>query len=209
MIRIVIVAGTRLFRDGLAQLIGDRSGLAIAAALAAPPDSADAFDQLSADVILLDMATPESHAIARRLHDLPRPIPIVVLGIADSDEEVIASTEAGAAGYVTRDGSVDELVTAIESAARGELVCTPRVAGTLARRLAALAASTKRPAKARLSRRECEIAALLGEDLSNKEIAVRLRIEVATVKNHVHNLLEKLNVQTRSEAARAAGRLTR
>jgi DNA-binding NarL/FixJ family response regulator len=208
MIRIVIVAGTRLYREGLAQLIGARTGFAIAGAVADPPASADALDRLSGDVLLLDMATPDSRAIARRLHDLARPIPIVALGIADSDEEVIASAEAGAAGYVTRDGSLDELLAAIESAAKGELICSARVAGTLARRLAALA-SARSPAAARLSRRECEIAALLGEELSNKEIAVRLRIEVATVKNHVHNLLEKLNVQSRSEAARAAQRLAR
>jgi len=85
---------------------------------------------------------------------------------------------------------------------RGEAVCSPRVAGALLRRIAALATDGRSDrVPAHLTKREREIMGLIDEGLSNKEIAKRLRIEVATVKNHVHNILEKLQVHRRGEAA--------
>jgi DNA-binding NarL/FixJ family response regulator len=108
---------------------------------------------------------------------------------------------------VLRDGTVDDLVATIESASRGELRCSAKIAAALLRRVADLA--TERDiskTNARLTRREQENACLVEEGLSNKEIAARLFIEVATVKNHVHNILEKLQVRTRGEAAAAVRR---
>jgi len=97
---------------------------------------------------------------------------------------------------------MDDLVNTIHSVARGELLCSPRIAATLFR---ALHAQGSRPDGDRLAltltAREREIAPLIDRGLSNKEIAAQLRIEVATVKNHVHNLLEKLQVASRGEAA--------
>jgi DNA-binding NarL/FixJ family response regulator len=137
-------------------------------------------------------------------------IPLVVIGIADSDSDVLDCVERGAAGFVTRDASIEELAGAIRRAANGELVCSPRTAGSLVRRLSALAAELRPvPASVHLTRREREVAALMREDLSNKEIATRLRIEVATVKNHVHNVLDKLRVHRRAEAARLLTRSIR
>jgi DNA-binding NarL/FixJ family response regulator len=105
---------------------------------------------------------------------------------------------------VTRNGSISELVAAARCAARGELNCSPRIAGTLVRRVAALAKEQYSATHlSRLTQREREIADLLGQELSNKEIATRLRIEVATVKNHVHKVLEKLNAHSRFQVQRA------
>jgi DNA-binding NarL/FixJ family response regulator len=100
--------------------------------------------------------------------------------------------EVGAVGFVPRDASLEDLVETIESAVRGELRCT----ATLAAKLVQALSSRERPAaghapRSPLTARESEIVQLIDEGLSNKEIAVRLGIEVATVKNHVHNLLEK------------------
>jgi DNA-binding NarL/FixJ family response regulator len=97
---------------------------------------------------------------------------------------------------------MDDLTATITSVSRDELLCSPRVAAALLRRVGALANGVRRPhATDGLTSRECEILGLIKEGLSNKEIAVRLHIEVATVKNHVHNLLEKLQVASRAEAA--------
>lgn len=206
MICILIVAGIRLYREGLVQLLSRQDGLSIVGAL---PDARDAranLKRLAPDVVLLDMATAESYQTARELRILAPETPVVAIGVADSDPEILVCAELGAAGYVTRDGSLAELVATVQRAARGELVCSPRTAGTLVRRLATLAAERGSDSmRTRLTRRECEIAALIQQDLSNKEIATRLGIEVATVKNHVHNLLEKLNIHRRVEAARAMG----
>src|SRR6185436_13278348 len=123
---------------------------------------------------------------------------IVAFAVEETERDVLLCAEAGAAGYVACDGTMDDLVNTIHSVARGELLCSPRIAATLFR---ALHAQGSRPDGDRLAltltAREREIAPLIDRGLSNKEIAAHLRIEVATVKNHVHNLLEKLQVASR------------
>lgn len=188
------------------QLLGARDGLIVVGAESDGRGAALRLEQITPDVALVEMGLPDLDALTQALAGRSRAIPLVAIGIADSDTEVIACAERGFAAYVTRDGCVDELVATIRAAGKGELTCSPRVAGTLMRRLGALAAELH-PASsmARLTRREQEIAALMRQDLSNKEIATRLRIEVATVKNHVHNVLDKLQVHRRSDAARLLG----
>ena len=188
------------------QLLGARDGLIVVGAESDGRGAALRLEQITPDVALGEMGLPDLDALTQALAGRSRAIPLVAIGIADSDTEVIACAERGFAAYVTRDGCVDELVATIRAAGKGELTCSPRIAGTLMRRLGALAAELH-PASsmARLTRREQEIAALMRQDLSNKEIATRLRIEVATVKNHVHNVLDKLQVHRRSDAARLLG----
>jgi two-component system, NarL family, nitrate/nitrite response regulator NarL len=206
MTRVLIVVGVRLYREGLMQLLSARESLTVVGAESDGRGAALRLEETAPDVALVEMGVPDLDALTETLARRSRAIPLVAIGIADSDTEVIACAERGFAGYVTRDGCVDKLVATILDAAKGELTCSPRVAGTLMRRLGALAAELH-PATsmARLTRREREIAALMREDLSNKEIAMRLRIEVATVKNHVHNVLDKLQVHRRSDAARLLG----
>jgi DNA-binding NarL/FixJ family response regulator len=160
---------------------------------------------LQPDVLLLDTGAGVDVAAA---HDLLGPAPdarVVALAAPESEEDVIALAEAGVFGYVTRDQSLDDLVMTIEGVARDEMVCSPWMATVLVRRVQALAAERPRPTH-RLTAREAEILELLAQGLSNKEIATRLYIEVTTVKNHVHNILEKLGVSRREEAvARTRG----
>jgi DNA-binding NarL/FixJ family response regulator len=132
-------------------------------------------------------------------------VPIVALGVPDVEGDVLACAEAGIAGYVTREASLEELVAVVRSAVQGELRCSPRIAAGLLRRLSALSEHGPSAPRVRLTARQREIVRLIGQDLSNKEIAHRLGIEVATVKNHVHNLLEKLNVHRRTAAVRLLG----
>jgi DNA-binding NarL/FixJ family response regulator len=210
MTRVFIVVGIRLYREGLAQLLSTQDGFAVVGTEPNGKMAAAQIDHLSPDVVLVEIGLPDLDAIADALASRSSRIPLVAMGIVDSDSEVLACAEKGAAGYVTRDASVEELAGTIQRAAKGELICSPRTAGTLIRRLGMLAAELKpSPPEVRLTRREREVAALMGEDLSNKEIATRLRIEVATVKNHVHNVLDKLQVHRRTEAARLLGQLMR
>jgi two-component system, NarL family, nitrate/nitrite response regulator NarL len=211
VIRILIVSSIRLYREGLEQLLSQRAELRVIGTRSEGRDAIPFLKDVPTDVVLLDLATQHSHTTAREIARMTPAIPLVVIGIADSDRDVLHCAELGAIGYVTRDGSLDELVAAVQSAARGELVCSPRRAGTLIRHVAALAGErVVAQARAKLTRREREIAALMQDDLSNKEIAVRLRIEVATVKNHVHSVLEKLNIHRRADAGHAmSGTLSR
>jgi two-component system, NarL family, nitrate/nitrite response regulator NarL len=125
---------------------------------------------------------------------------LVAVGV--SDGEAAAWIEAGASGVVPPESSLEELVTAVERVAQGELVAPPEVTGHLADRVRRLAAETPSAVSADLlTPRESEILDLIREGLSNKQIAQRLSIQLQTVKNHVHKILRKLGVQRRGEAA--------
>jgi DNA-binding NarL/FixJ family response regulator len=205
MIRVVIVGNVRVFREGLAQALHREGRLTVSGVEAALGDGLLAgIQDVQPDVLLLDMTAAESHATARRLVRSAPGVPVVAVGVPELEDALLACVETGVAGYVTREGSLADLVATVESAARGELLCSPEIAGSLLRRLVALAGARQPqpPSPAALTPRERQIARLLEQDLSNKEIAAHLHIEVATVKNHVHNLLEKLHVHRRTEAVR-------
>ncbi|PYR72928.1 MAG: hypothetical protein DMF86_22045 [Acidobacteria bacterium] len=193
MIAVLIVASIRIYRDGLALMLAREGSFTIAAAVS---DRAHAIAYLTdshPDLVLLDLTTPESDLIIRDVERLSPRAPIVAVGVGDAEQDMLSCVEAGVAGLVSRDASF-----------------SPRFEGRLLRRVAALAAARDAAASPeRLTVRECEIVRLLEQNLSNKEIAVRLGIEVATVKNHVHNLLEKLHVQRRTDVARRSTRSAR
>jgi two-component system nitrate/nitrite response regulator NarL len=208
MIRLLIVSSIRLYREGLAEVLARIEPLQVVS-LGSDRESAVArVRQGDVDVVILDMATPESHTLARCVRATGSTLPIVALGISGSETDVIACTEAGVTGYVTRDESLDDLVAVVQSTVRGELLCSPQMAGSLVRRVAVLAANRQPDGpEPVLTVRENQIGGLLKEHLSNKEIAGRLGIEVATAKNHVHNLLDKLGVHRRADAARLLTRV--
>jgi len=204
-----IVAGVRLYREGLVDAL-TREGLTV---VGVDDGQHDVLAQVIAarpDVVLLDMSTVNSSATAREIHQGAADTAVVALGVGASDAELLACAEAGMTGYVSRDACMADLIPCIESAARGEMICSPSLARVLVRRLAALAAErATEPPPVRLTEREQQIAALLEQDLSNKEIGSRLGIEVATVKHHVHNVLEKMGVRRRYEAVRVLKRAQR
>src|SRR6266571_3842650 len=147
----------------------------------------------------VDMAMHDSGGVVRVVLTRVPHARVVALGVIEDYDDVLGCAEAGVPGYVPREASIDDIVGVIESVHRGEAICSPRVAASL---LAALAAgSVAGPLRAHLTDREREVVHLIDDGLSNKEIARELGIEVATVKNHVHNILEKVQVHRRGEAA--------
>ena len=166
------------------------------------------LSDVTPDIVLVDFATPEA---VRIVADITRRTPhvrVVAITLGETEAEVIQLAEAGVAGYVLPDGSLDDLIIAVESAVRGELYCPPRVAFTLLRRVSAIAAeltdagqeATHSPLGT-LTGREREILDLVDDGMTNKAIAGRLVIELPTVKNHVHNILKKLHVHRRIDAS--------
>jgi DNA-binding NarL/FixJ family response regulator len=131
---------------------------------------------------------------------------LLVVGVPDSEIDILHCIEAGgASGYVLKDASLGDLLSNIEAIKRGETLCSPRIAGLAFRRVSTLAHGNngdRQGITSGLTRREEQIIKLVEEGLTNKEIAVDLRIEVSTVKNHVHNILDKLQLQDRYAAAR-------
>ena len=199
-ISVLIVADVRLYREGLSTSLGRREHLTVLGEAGSREAALALVASNPPDVVVLDMATRHSLAIARAISSAAPNVKIIAFAVEELDSEILACGEAGVAGWVPREGSVDDLVATIESVAREELVCSARMAATLFRRLASVTRAPQVAAEA-LTGREREIAALIDRGLSNKEIAQRLNIEVATVKNHVHSILGKLRVRTRGEAA--------
>lgn len=202
MIRVLLLDDTRLYLEALVDV------LAVAPEIG-PVETAinleGAVRQLAAfcpDVVLLNANHRSLTAHLERLAVCADHLPIVAIGVGEDEEEIIALAEAGVTGYLFRNSSLAELIPVVKSAVRGETHCPPRITAALVRRVAILK-TEGRPSRRveRLTRREYEILALIEQGLSNKEIAARLSIEIRTVKNHVHNILEKMQVRHRSEAA--------
>jgi DNA-binding NarL/FixJ family response regulator len=199
---VFVVAGVRLYREGLAQLLGPQRRVKLVGNAASGDQLLARIDVLKPDVVAVDVSAPESLATVRAIGTAVPSTKLVAVALSDGEESVLRCAEAGVVGFVPRDATVEQFVDAVESAVRDEVFCSPRMAATLLHRVATLSADQAAPLpEHRLTTRELEIIDLIDEGLTNKEIAGRLCIEVATVKNHVHNILEKLQVHGRAEAA--------
>jgi DNA-binding NarL/FixJ family response regulator len=199
--RVAVVSELRLLRQGVARLL-EESNCTVEVA---SPDAMLADDRRSrSEVGVVDVSAAGQIETLRRLAQTHPSMRLVALGVRSDDEHVVACIEAGATAYVSRDADLDELLAAIDSAARDEARCEPRVVATLMRRLASRTIRVPAAELHNLTAREREVLALIAGGYSNKEIAVQLRLGVTTVKNHVHAVLTKLNVTRRGQAAAKA-----
>jgi DNA-binding NarL/FixJ family response regulator len=193
--RVVIVSDVVLYRQGLEASLA-RDGQVEVIDVVASNDGPAAISKRLPDVVLLDGAAAECLALARSLRAQFPKIPLVGFGISGGAERLVDCAQCGFAAFVDCSASAADLANAAIGALKGELDCSPEVSALLCERLAQYAAAGQEPES--LTRREREIALLIGEGLSNKEIAKDLRIGPSTVKNHVHNILDKLGVRRRS-----------
>jgi two-component system, NarL family, nitrate/nitrite response regulator NarL len=152
-------------------------------------------------IILFDVSFPGGVATAAQLCAALPAADVIALGVFESEETVLAWADAGARGYVPNTASIADLGAMILAVSRGEQTCSPRIAGSLWRRLAA-GHGALRPAATPLTHREREVVRLVVAGCSNKIIARRLNISVGTTKTHVHNVLDKLGIQRRSDVSR-------
>lgn len=202
MISIVVVAGVRLYREGVAEALQRDHRFTVSGCVANLAEALDRVRDEQPEIALVDMQTLEVRAAVQALRVAAPGVRVVALSVPESVNDVIACAEAGVSGFVTTDSSIAGLLETLEGVAQEELPCSPRIAASLLHRVGVLAADRRPPrSEPQLTTRERQILGLIDQELSNKEIARRLGIEVATVKNHVHNLLEKLHVQRRGEAA--------
>lgn len=199
-IRVLVVADVRMYREGIAGALRAATGVEVVAALSrAPADLAG----LHPDIVLHDVSRPHSLDTVRRLLSSVHDVKVIVIALDEHEPELLAYAEAGVSGYVTCEQSMRDVVDAVAAVGRGEMICTPRMAAVLVGHIATLAGARETgasSARSALTPREVEIVGLIDRGMSNKEIGRALHIEVATVKNHVHNVLEKLGVARRGEA---------
>jgi DNA-binding NarL/FixJ family response regulator len=209
-IRVAIATPVRFYREGIADLLARREQLELVGSLESGAELAALVAHGRVDVALLDLPVPDGPATARDLLALDPDLRIVVLAAREREDDVCAWAEAGTSGYVSCSSNVNDMVEAIETAARGEVACSPRIAGLLLRAVArtgtpAVAGAPPTTSHRRLSRREREVAELIAEGLSNKQIAYSLGITLPTVKNHVSSIFDKLDVTTRRDVLASLG----
>jgi two-component system, NarL family, nitrate/nitrite response regulator NarL len=198
---IVLAVGVLLYREGLAAALEAQDRLHVEGAVATMADAETAVAALQPDVLVLDASLPD---VGGAIAAIRRAVPgcrVLVLAVPEDIGAIIGVAEAGADGFVTADATIPDLVEAIERTAAGELLCSPRIAAQLMRRAARLDRSPEPAGGPTLTIREQQVFSLLKSGLANKEIASALGIAEATVKNHVHHVLEKLQVTSRGQAA--------
>ena len=206
--RVLVAGKDLLLRDSLAGALGSRPDRFTVAS--APPE--ETLQRLRAerwDVLLVDfsLSQPDLVRLVRRVCAEPGAAQVLLLGVDESAPELMDCIEAGARGALAFDATLEGLETAIDELRRGKVVFPPAVASSMFSRLSELSVEHQRQQKLgalRLTSREMQILRLLASALPNKAIALELGLSIHTVKNHVHNILEKLQVETRSQAVEAA-----
>lgn len=207
----VLVGRHRLFRECLAALLEGGGRVRVWGQVDDLDQVVERINGCAPDLALVDLSRPDD-AGYRRLRDLTSygsGIRVVVLGLSDEEDEFLRCIEAGATGYVLQESSVEDLDTALERVLAGEVFCSPRVTFSMFRRLGELAREQRRREQVEaldLTPREMEVLRLIAEGLTNRQIAGQLCLSVYTVKNHVHNVLEKLDVGNREAAVKVAYR---
>ena len=201
-ITVAIVDDNRMVREALAAMLGRVEGL-----VAVPSDVADApfLDAHRPDVVLLDAGLGEEDSLGVTVSVRERApyAKVIVMDLIPTHEEIGEFVNAGVSGFVLKDASLDELVATIRTVAAGGKVLPPRLTQSLFTQIANETARNRAPTMdaVRMTRREHEVVGLIGEGLSNKEIAQRLNIATHTVKSHVRNVMEKLTLHTRLQIA--------
>jgi len=210
--RVLIADDQALFREGLRTLLSTRDDIEVAGEAGTGDEAVALAETLQPDVVLMDLRMPGSDGIqaTARIRGRWPDMPVLVLTTFDDDANLFGALRAGAAGYLLKDVSSETLVAAIQAAARGESFLQSTVTGRVVAAFARLMETGGPKAEALvmpLSPREREILVLLGNAASNKEIADRLHLAEGTVKNHVTNILTKLDARDRTQAAVRARQL--
>lgn len=211
-IKLMLVDDQALFREGLRTLLSVYDDLEVVGEANNGQEAVAAAPKLKPDVILMDLRMPVLDGVAatRLLQETMPETKIIVLTTFDDDDHLFDGLRAGAVGYLLKDVASEKLVEAIRAAAQGQTFLQPSVAAKVVAeftRLSAAPSPAPQPLAEPLSGRELEILRLIATGASNKEIAADLFITEGTVKNHVTNILGKLGVRDRTQAALKAKEL--
>jgi two-component system, NarL family, nitrate/nitrite response regulator NarL len=200
-VRVLIVSEVRFYREGLAELLPGMGAIEVAGTAASAAEALASVDRKAPDVVLLDADVGDGLDGVRRLRIASPRTAIVAAAVGHDEQGVVRWAEAGVDGFISRDQSLVDVARMIESAAEGEAPCDGQIGAVLLRRITGRGRPSARARGSSLTRRENEVAELLGQGLSNKEIAAHLHIEVPTVKHHVRAVLTKLSLRRRAEVA--------
>jgi DNA-binding NarL/FixJ family response regulator len=204
-LRVIVVSEVRLLGEGLALALEREASLSVCGCFGVLDDALRSVAPLQPDIVLLNTDLRAATDAITRLRALAPSVKVIALAINENLEDVVAWAQAGAAGYIPSTAALRDVAPLLIDIVRGEQPCAARVAAGLLRRVgdmgpskgfAAVTVSAATP-----TAREMQVLEMISSGLSNKEIARRLNIGLATTKSHVHNLLGKLGLQRRGQAA--------
>jgi DNA-binding NarL/FixJ family response regulator len=202
-LRVLLVDDHDLFRSGLRTLLEDQ-GLQVVGEADNGRAALQLVAELAPDVVVMDLKMPGLTGVetTRQVSSIAPRTRVVVLTISADDDDVMAALLAGACGYLLKDSSIDQLVAGIHAAAGGESLISPQIAAKVLQRLRAQTPdAAARAIRTELSARELEVLRLIAIGKDNAEIARDLFISPKTVKNHISNILMKLQIENRIQAA--------
>lgn len=198
----LLVTPVRLLGDGLSACIRDRNDVELIGVVRDLAGLREALRTTVPDLVLIDVTQGADVVDVRAIAVEWPELPLVALGLVEQRQQVIRCGRAGFLGYISRDTGTDSLCSALDDVMAGRQKCSAEISSGLLRALF----HGEKPAPSgdedALTRREREVLGLVGQGLSNKEIARELDLSVATVKHHVHNLLDKMKLQRRAQAMR-------
>ena len=203
-LRVLVVDDHDLFREGLRNLL-EEQGVNVVGEAANGQTAIRLASELAPDVVVMDLNMPGLTGVetTRRLVGVVPLTRVLVLTISADDEDVMNAVMAGACGYLLKDSSIQDLIAGIRAAATGESLISPQIAAKVLQRLRSQATSEDAAAtiQAELSNREIEVLKLIANGKDNAQIARELFISPKTVKNHISNILMKLQIDNRIQAA--------
>jgi DNA-binding NarL/FixJ family response regulator len=205
-IKILLIEDNRILRDGIKAIIEREADLRIVGASGGNHDALVQARNLKPQVILMDLGLRNTNGL-RIVTTLTKELPqtrIIGMGLIPSQQDIIELVQAGAAGFILKDASIDDVLGTIRSVARGIKILPPVLTASLFTHVVDLALQKgmiKPSNAAQMTKREREVIVLIAEGMSNKEIAQRLNLSTYTVKSHIHNILEKMALHSRLEIA--------
>jgi DNA-binding NarL/FixJ family response regulator len=202
-LRVLLVDDHDLFRTGLRNLL-EEQGVQVVGEAASGSDALRIVREIAPDVVVMDLNMPGMSGVeaTREITSIAPLTRVVVLTISDQDDDVMDAIVAGACGYLVKDSSIEELMRGINAAAIGESLISPPIASKVLQRMRAVTLDQgAETIRAELSERELDVLRLIANGKDNSEIAEALHISPKTVKNHISNILMKLQIENRIQAA--------
>jgi DNA-binding NarL/FixJ family response regulator len=206
-IRLILIEDNRLLREGICAMLKKEADISVVASFDDSDFVLDKINELKAEIVLLDigLANQNSLELVKSVIEKYPQINIIIMDLVPIHEDILVFIETGVSGFILKDATVEEFTNTIRVVASGEKVLPPTLTGSLFSQIMDYGVREMGKKKViesvRMTKREREIVGLISEGLANKEIAQKLNLSVYTVKSHVHNILEKMALNTRVQIA--------
>ncbi len=206
-IRLILIEDNRLLREGISTMLKKEKDILVVASFDDSDFDPEKLTELKPDIVLMDIGLTEkdSFELVNLLNNDHKDIHVIVMDLMPMQEDILRYVEAGVDGFIMKNDTISEFIKTIRAVNAGEKILPPTAAGSLFSQIMDYGIKELGPKKlvqsVRMTNREKEIVQLIAEGLANKEIAFKLNLSIYTVKSHVHNILDKMALNTRVQIA--------